>query len=147
MPDLKSLLNDEIRRLARKEVRAAVEPLLENISILKKTCAEQRKQLARLEKALQSSAPAEVLAAEEKPRSIRLNAAGIARIRGKLKLTQAEFARLLGVTMHTVSIWEQNKCAPRAAMKAKICELRHLGKRMLKQRLAASAGTESAAGE
>ena len=43
MPDLKSLLNDEIRRLARKEVKIAMEPVLENIANLKKLCAEQKK--------------------------------------------------------------------------------------------------------
>lgn len=142
MPDLKSLLNDEIRRLARKEVKIAMEPVLENIANLKKLCAEQKKQIQRLEKAL-NDAGNPVVEEEEKPRSCRLNAAGIIRIRGKLKLTQSEFGKLLGVTMHTVSIWEQEKCAPRPAMKEKICALRTLGKRKVKQLLEAADAPEA----
>ena len=142
MPDLKSLLNDEIRRLARKEVKIAMEPVLENIANLKKLCAEQKKQIQRLEKALAANG-SPVVEEEEKPRSCRLNAAGIIRIRGKLKLTQSEFGKLLGVTMHTVSIWEQEKCAPRPAMKEKICALRGLGKRKIKQLLEAADAPEA----
>ena len=137
MPDFKSLLNDEIRRLARKEVKIAMEPVLENIANLKKLCAEQKKQIQRLEKTLAASG-SPVVEEEEKPRACRINAAGIIRIRTKLKLTQAELGKLLGVTMHTVSIWEQEKCAPRPAMKEKICALRGLGKRKIKQLLEAA---------
>ena len=36
MPDIKNLLNDEIRRLARKEIRIALEPVTAQISAQKK---------------------------------------------------------------------------------------------------------------
>ena len=36
MPDLKQVLNDEIRRLARKEVKLAVQPLQANVAVLRK---------------------------------------------------------------------------------------------------------------
>ena len=88
---------------------------------------------------LRKSVPEQIAAIEEEQAvepKIRLNAAGIARIRTKLKLTQAEFAKLLGVATHTVSIWELGKSAPRAGMKLKICELRKVGKREINARLA-----------
>lgn len=138
MPDIKNLLNDEIRRLARKEIRIALEPFATQIAAQKKTISDLKKQIADLEKMLRKSVPEQIAAIEEQTSEpkIRLNAAGIARIRTKLKLTQAEFAKLLGVATHTISIWELGKSAPRAAMKLKICELRKVGKREINVRLA-----------
>ncbi len=145
MPDLKNLLNDEIRRLARKEIRIALEPVAAQIAAQKKTISDLKKQIADLEKMLRKSAPEQIAAFEEEQAAepkLRLNAAGIARIRTKLKLTQAEFAKLLGVSTHTVSIWELDKSAPRAAMKLKICELRKVGKREINVRLAEACDVE-----
>ena len=148
MPDLKNLLNDEIRRLARKEIRIAMEPVAAQLAAQKKTISDLKKQIADLEKMLRKSAPEQIAAFEEEQNNepkLRLNAAGIARIRTKLKLTQAEFAKLLGVATHTVSIWELDKSAPRAAMKLKICELRKVGKREINARLAEADEVEETA--
>ena len=140
MPDLKQVLNDEIRRLARKEVKLAVAPLHANIAALRRQIAELKKALAAADRNIavirkDSGAPAEEVR-EEVPR-LRLNAAGIIRIRSKLKLTQSDFARILGVSMHTVSSWEKNKSYPRAEVKARICALRTAGKRRIKALLTA----------
>ena len=140
MPDLKNLLNDEIRRLARKEIRIALEPVFAQIAAQKKTISDLKKQIADLGKMLRKTNPekiAEIEEAAEEDNKIRLNAAGIIRIRKKYKLTQSELAKLLDVATHTVSIWELGKSAPRAAMKQKICDLRTLGKREINARLAA----------
>ena len=99
-----------------------------------------KKQVADLEKMLRKTNPekiAEIEEAAEEDNKIRLNAAGIIRIRKKYKLTQSELAKLLDVATHTVSIWELGKSAPRASMKQKICDLRTLGKREINARLAA----------
>ena len=42
MADIKQLLNDEIRRLARKEVKAAVVPLQQIVSAQKKVIADKK---------------------------------------------------------------------------------------------------------
>lgn len=143
MPDLKNLLNDEIRRLARKEIRIALEPLTAQIANQKKTISDLKKQIVDLEKLMRKANPEKIAeieeAAENEDTKIRLNAAGIIRIRKKHKLTQSELAKLLGVATHTVSIWELGKSAPRAAMKQKICDLRSVGKREINARLAAAA--------
>ena len=141
MPDIKNLLNDEIRRLARKEIKIALEPMNNAIANQKKSISDLKKQIVALEKMLRKTNPekiAEIEQSEEKEDAgLRLNAAGIIRIRKKHKLTQAELAKLLNVATHTVSIWELGKSAPRAAMKQKICELRTIGKREINARLAA----------
>ena len=136
--DIKQALNDEIRRLARKEIKAAVTPLLGTVSALKKQIAEQKRQIAALEKRCQvpeNTAPAAAVEAEGDEKQVRLNAAGILRLRTKLGLTQGEFAKVLGVAMHTVSVWEQGRRTPRRAHKVRICALRGLGKRELKKML------------
>ena len=136
--DIKQALNDEIRRLARKEIKAAVTPLLGTVSALKKQIAEQKRQIAALEKRCQvpeNAAPAAAVEAEDDEKQVRLNAAGILRLRTKLGLTQGEFAKVLGVAMHTVSVWEQGRRTPRRAHKVRICALRGLGKRELKKML------------
>ena len=141
MPDLKNLLNDEIRRLARKEIRIAMESVSTQISAQKKIISDMKKQIADLEKLLRKTNSEKIAEIEENAENednkIRLNAAGIIRIRKKYKLTQAELAKLLDVATHTVSIWELGKSAPRAAMKQKICDLRTLGKREINARLSA----------
>ena len=139
MPNMQQLLNDEIRRLARKEVKLAIQPLQENIAALRRQISDLKKlynEANRKAEYIQKKA-AEVSGVEitaEEPK-LRLNAAGIVRIRTKLKLTQSEFARLLDVSMHTVSAWEKGKCAPRANVKSRICALRTIGKRQIKAML------------
>jgi hypothetical protein len=45
MPNVQQVLGEEIRRLAKKEARAAIEDLKEQIATLKKTVSEQGKLL------------------------------------------------------------------------------------------------------
>ena len=137
--DIKQALYDEIRRLARKEIRIALAPMQETIGALKKQVAEQKRQIAALEKCC-APAVAEAIApaaseGEAQGKSVRINAAGILRLRNKLGLTQGEFAKVLGVAMHTVSVWEQGRRTPRRSHKVRICALRGIGKRELKKML------------
>ena len=140
MADFKQLMSEEVRRLARKEVRAALAPMAETIAALKHQVAAQRKQIAALAKSMPTPAEkAEPLAASiAKPsdKKVRINAAGIIRLRGKLGVTQAELAKLLNVAMHTVSVWEQGRRIPRGAHKAQLAALRGIGKREIRRLLA-----------
>ena len=144
MPDIKIVFNEEVRRLAKKEVKAATAPLFKVLAEQRKTISELKKRVAVLEKAGEKNVPADnPVAAAEQEVKLRLNAAGISRIRNKLELTQSDFAKLLGVSTHTVSIWEQDKSSPRKDAKAAICALRTIGKRELKKRLEALDAAEA----
>ena len=138
MPDIKQVLNEEIRRLARKEVKIALAPLAAVVAEQKRQIAELKKELKRMNKSIpeRASGAPDAGGKDGDEIKLRLNAAGIVKIRTKLKLTQGRFAALLGVSTHTVSFWELGKVTPRAKMKKAICALRSLGKRELKQRLA-----------
>lgn len=139
MPDIKAILSEEIRRLAKKEVKLAVTPLAKTIVEQRKTISELKKRISALENRKTTAAAAagsdEVQPADE-TKKLRLNAAGIIRVRTKLKLTQSDFAKLLNVSTHTVSMWELGKNSPRKDARAAICALRTIGKRDLKKRLA-----------
>ncbi len=138
MPDIKIVLNEEIRRLAKKEIKIALAPLQKTIADQRQTISDLKKRIAQLEKAAPApaEAPAAAAAEEDKQPKLRLNAAGINRIRTKLKLTQSDFAKLLNVSVHTVSMWELGNVSPRRNARAAICALRTIGKRELKRKLA-----------
>lgn len=146
MPDIKQVLNDEIRRLARKELKNVLPLLSKQISEQKKQISELKKKIAVLEKMIpkkEEAVAVPVTAGQEEAKKLRLNAAGIVKIRTKLGLSQGKLAELIGVSGHTVSLWEIGKISPRANAKAAICALRKMGKRELKRRLAELAGEEN----
>lgn len=132
MADIKNVLFDEIRRLARKEVKAAVAPLQSKVSELRKAVAALSRELkvsvSEKPKALEPEAGAEA-SAEKPSKKFRFNAASVKKLRAKFGLSQAEFAKLVGVSMLTVSCWELGKTSPRAGAKARLAELRSMGKR------------------
>lgn len=137
MADIKQVLNEEVRRLARKEIKLAIVPLLKTVAEQKKLIRELKNELAAIKKDMpQKEVPAGIVEVDDADdKKYRLNASGIIRIRTKLDLTQGKFAALLGVSTHTVSMWELDKVSPRANMKKRICQLRSMGKRELKKRL------------
>ena len=140
MPDIKQVLNEEIRRLARKELKNSLIPLMNQVREQKKAIAELKREIALLKKSLpvqETVAEPMVTDGDGVGVKLRLSAAGIVKIRKKLGLTQGTFAGLLGVSGHTVSLWEVGKVSPRSAVKSEICALRNIGKKELKQRLAA----------
>ena len=139
MPDIKAILSEEIRRLAKKEIKIAVAPLVKTIVEQRKIISELKKRISILEKrnvAEATDVASDKVQVADETKKLRLNAAGIIRVRTKLKLTQSDFAKLLNVSTHTVSMWELGKNSPRKDARAAICALRTVGKRDLKKRLA-----------
>lgn len=143
MPNIVSVLKEEILRLARKEVRSETESLKKSaaqfradIAGLKKRAAALEKQLARAEK----NAPGKPsLEAAEGTTRTRFSAKGLATQRQKLGLSAADMGALLGVSAQTIYHWEAGKTKPRAQQLAAVATLRGLGKRKAKAQLAAMA--------
>lgn len=65
----------------------------------------------------------------KKSKSFRFKAAAIKKLRAKFDMSQAEFAKLVGVSTLTVSCWELGKTSPRAGAKERLAQLRSMGKR------------------
>ena len=133
MADLKTMMNDEIRRLARKEIKAAVGPLQQTVAAQKKLIAELVKRVKVLEGFAPQAAAPEVTEESEAAAAaiakLRISADGIRKIREKRGLTQLQMARLLDVNQFTISNWEQGKNKPRRSQKECLVALRKMGKR------------------
>lgn len=137
MASIQKMFSEEIRRLAKKEIKAATEPLRTQIVTLRKKVSEQNaliKQFSKPEKALVPAAASEEESGEE-GRKTRMPSARIRKIRQQLGLTQMQLAQLLNVSHSAVVKWEIDKASPRSETKAKIAALGKAGKRELKKRL------------
>ena len=132
MPDFKQTFQEEVRRLARKELKA----LDEKISEQKKTINALQKRVNDLEKK-QAVAAAKPAAAEKAPeaapaaegRKVRFSPKSLVKFRKKVAISQKALAALLGVTPFTVSHWEIGKNRPRSVQIEAFNALTKLGKR------------------
>ena len=133
MPDFKQSFQDEVRRLARKELKA----LDEKISEQKKTISALQKRVNELEKKQAVSAAVAVAPAENAPapdakgRKARFSPKSLVKFRKKYAISQKALAKLLDVTPFTVSHWEIGKNRPRPNQIEAFSALAKLCKRKL----------------
>ena len=136
MPNLGVVLKEEIQRLARKEVRAAVTPLKKRVIELSRTNADLKRKVPQLEKTvarLNEEAKARQLQAVQKggkaAAGTRVGPRSIAAQRKRLKLTREQFGQIAGVSSNTVYLWETGQVDPKEESRARIVRLRGLGAR------------------
>ena len=142
MPDFKATFQEEVRRLVRKEVKAANE----TIASQKKTINELTKRIAALEKkqavavpvAPKADKPADAVAPAKSGKA-RFSPKTLLAFRKKYALSQKVLGALLGVTVGSVVNWETGKCRPKANQIAAISTLAKLGKRKVAALLAEKA--------
>ncbi len=134
MPNIATVLKEEIRRLARKEAKAQVAELKKasarhrkDIAALKRQLAAQQRANAKLAKAVSSGRAAP--AASDPTPSRRFSATRLASHRAKLGISAADYARLVGVSHLTIYNWEKGQNKPRAAQLEALAGVRGLGKR------------------
>ena len=129
MPDVGRVFKEESARLARKEVRTAVNPLKTQVRNLRRSVATLTTQMARMERTIKQLARqrTETSLAEEESANVRVSPTSIKKHRIRLRLSQAQMGKLLGVSAITILNWEQGKSKPRAANKEAIAELRTMG--------------------
>lgn len=118
MPNIAAVLKSEISRIARKETKAALLGVLKSSARLRRAAADSNVRLVHLEREIRSlNARIEQLSSEERPadattvETTRLTAKAVRSLRGRLGLTQAQFALLAGISAQTVYLWE-NKVGP-----------------------------------
>ena len=138
MANIQQLLNEEIRRLARKEVITVEKELKAQLSEMRKTISELKSKIKVLEKANAAAAPAPAAETADNSqlgtaKTLRITAERITAWRKKLGLNCAQYAKLLDVSPLSVCHWENGKTTPREAQKKRIAELRDMGKRELKK--------------
>ncbi|TZF90512.1 helix-turn-helix domain-containing protein [Cognatilysobacter lacus] len=138
MPNLSSVLKSEITRLARKEIKGAVDPLRKANAGYRRDVAELKRQVAALQRELKSASKGakRAVATDEAPKAnTRFVAKGLKSLRARLGLSAADFGRLVGASGQSVYNWETGKAVPRAGQRETLAALRGLGKREAVQRL------------
>jgi len=140
MANLASLLNEQIRRLARREIRAQTQKT-------RRLTAQHRRDLAALKR--QVAALARTVAflerqerrrvasppAPHEVKGVRFSARSVKAQRARLGLSAKDFSRLVGVSALTVYSWESGKSRPRQKQLAGLAPVRRLGKREARKRL------------
>lgn len=134
MPNIASVLKEEIARIARKEVRGETASLKKaasshraEIAALKRRIQALDQELRRLTKASPPSPPAK--AEDSGTQRLRFSAKGLASQRKRLGLSVAEVGLLLGASGQSIYNWEAGDARPRASYLPAIAALKTLGKK------------------
>jgi DNA-binding XRE family transcriptional regulator len=145
MSSIMKELKTEIARLARKEINKELAPVKRVTAAQRGLIADLRRQLAALQKeigGLRRAVPtvevpvAAPSADAESAGRFWITGKGVRTLRKRLGLTQAEFAKLAGVSGQTVVNWEatEGKIALRRKdTPAKLKEIRSLNKRAVRK--------------
>jgi DNA-binding transcriptional regulator YiaG len=131
MPNIAGVLKEEIRRLAKKEIKAqvgstkqAVAKYRSEIAGLKRSLSQQEKQITLLKK--QQGQPQ---VEEEPSESVRFSARSVKAQRSRLGLSAADYGKLVGVSGLTIYNWEHGTSRPRKAQRDSLVAVRGIGKR------------------
>jgi DNA-binding transcriptional regulator YiaG len=142
MPNIASVLKDEIRRLARREIKVST-------SSTKSAVAQYRSDIARLKRAVQAQQK-EIAFLKEQERKrlgqpqmkddelegVRHSARSVQAQRKRLGLSAADFGKLVGVSGLTIYNWEHSKARPGKENLAALVAIRDMGKREALAKLA-----------
>ena len=143
MPNVAGALNEQIRRLARREIRAETKTTRKlqaqyrrDIAALKRKMATVTKALSFLERQEKRRVVKAPSAADNPDaESLRFRRDGLRTHRDKLGLSAKDYGRLVGVSGLTIYHWEHGKAKPRRAQLVKLASVRGLGKREAERRL------------
>ena len=146
MSNVVKVLKAEIARISKKEAKSATQAIGKSNTWLRKTVADMKKRLVLLEKEnkrlgaivkkYQVAQPEKL--EQEQGKKVRFSSRGILSLRKKLRLSQADFGKLLGTTPGAVYLWEKKEGALnlRDKTKAAILSVRGLGANEAKEKLA-----------
>ena len=142
MTTLAVVLKDEIRRLARKEIRIqtgkqarAVAQYRREIARLKRQQREHEKQIDLLLAQIRKEGASSVEAPSH-DNERRFSARSVKAQRRRTGLSAADYAKLIGVTPLTIYNWENNKSRPRNGQFQSLIALRGIGKREAQAKIA-----------
>jgi DNA-binding transcriptional regulator YiaG len=144
MPNIAKVLKDEIARISKHEAKIAVSKPLKSGIANKKALVDIKRRLIQIEKSLKGiqkameacrSGQAQVVEPEGKKEW--LSGRGIKALRKKMRISQAQFAKLVKVSTAAVLRWEKQagKLTIRGNKLADILALRGTGVREAQERL------------
>ena len=131
------VLREEIVRLARKAIKGELTPAKKAVATQRRVVADLRRQIADLRKEMagfKKALPARenALPAKTEPKvRFWITGKGVKNLRKRLGTTQAELAKLVGVSAQSVVKWEahKGKINLRKAAAGKLQEIRGMGKK------------------
>jgi len=148
MPNIGTVLREEITRLSRKESRSQNDPTRKataqhrrDIAGLKRQVAQLERQVTLLSRRFLGTRPE--ASPDSTARPMRFSAKRLHSQRSRLGLSAADFGTLLGVSSQTVYNWEHDVTRPRSEQLGKLAALRGIGKREAAERLKQLIATNS----
>jgi len=146
MPNIGTVLREEIARLSRRESRSQVDATKKAtaqhrraIATLKRQVAQIERQVTQLSYKVLGATPA--VSSDPAAKRVRFAAKGLRAQRNRLGLSQTDMGTLLGVSAQSIYNWESESTRPRDEQLAKLAALRGIGKREAGERLKQLVGT------
>ncbi len=138
MPNIAAVLKEEIRRLAKKEVKAQVGATKQAVTRYRSEIANLRRVLTQQEREIKllKKRRGQPSIEEEPLESVRFSARSVKAQRSRLGLSAAAYGQLVGVSGLTIYNWEHGTSRPRKAQLAALVAVRGLGKREALKKLA-----------
>ena len=140
MPNIASVMREEITRLSRRASRKDLDAMKKMSAQHRRHIAAMKRDIAQLAKAF--SALSRKLPAASVPaangsdgKQVRFVAKGLRSHRQRLGLSADQVAKLVGVSGQSVYNWEHGITRPREAQVGALAALRRLGKRDVRARL------------
>lgn len=145
MPNIGTVLREEITRLSRKESRGQINQTRKATALHRRDIATLKRQVAQLERQVKllgrrTAAATPTPATDAAPKKSRFVAKGLRSERLRLGISAGDFGKLVGVSAQSVYNWEGDKARPRGEQLAKLTALRGIGKRDVVARLEQLAG-------
>jgi DNA-binding transcriptional regulator YiaG len=144
MSNVVKVLKAEIMRISKREAKSATQWIGKSNTWLRKVVADLKKRMLLLEKEnkrLVATVKKYQVESPQKPdeetSKARLTSRGIRSLRKKLRLSQADFGKLVGATTGAVYLWEKKEGALslRNRTKTAILSIRGLGAREAREKL------------
>ena len=141
MPNIGTILREEITRLSRKESRRQIDPTRKATAQHRKDIAALKRQVVQLERQMELlsrrplSTPATAAGQATPGTKVRFVAKGLKSQRERLGLSAGDFGKLVGISAQSVYNWEGGQTRPRKEQIAKLAQLRTIGKREAGERL------------
>lgn len=140
MANISSVLNDQIRRLSRREITAQTKTTRRLTAQYRRDIAALKRQMAALQKTVGFLEAQEKKRVAQQPaleptQDIRFRADGLKSHRARLELSAKDYGLLVGVTGQTIYDWESGQSRPRKEQVAKVAAIRGIRKREAMKRL------------
>ena len=140
MPNITTVLNEQIRRIAKNELKKEADVIRRATVQFRHDIAELKRQVLSLSKivlSLEKQGPRAVErpAAQEMPEEMHFRADGLRSHRKRLGISGKAYGVLVGVTGQTIYDWESGQSRPRKQQLARLAAARQIGKREAMERV------------